>query len=407
MKIIILILLYTFLCNGILSAQPDDKMPTYLKGYEQLYKQDPKKAALKWYEDARYGLFIHWGASTQYEKGDWVMFRNKIPMEDYQKKAMEFIGDKFNANDIVSLVKDAGMKYITFVVKHHDGFSLFDTKANKFSSMHAKSGRDYLKELSQACDSASIGLFVYYSIGIDWNYPFYLTRDYYKEARPDYASKPEQIRFEGKEDFQYYWNFVKVQIYELSTQYGSLAGFWFDPIGGAYTNPDLFDIQAIYDMIHRLQPQALISYKTGFNGNEDYISCEHEIKSLAPLLRQIQGEATAAIAEKAWNLNKFKPAEMTSTMQKASWDHLKSGEHISADQVWTYLEYAAERNANLLLNIGPNANGSVISIDREVLLEIGKRIKKNGFPSVNKKTYKLLRDQKQTTITKRDLETEK
>lgn len=400
-------LILALISMGSVKGQSTTKVPSYLSNYASVYSQDPKKAASKWYQDARYGLFIHWGASTQYEKGDWVMFYNKIPMEDYQNKVMDFVGDKFNAQEIVNMVKDAGMKYITFVVKHHDGFALFDTKANKFSSIHARSNRDYLKELAEACEREAIGLFVYYSIGIDWNYPFYLTKEYYKEARPAYDVQPEQIRFKSKEDFQYYWNFVKVQIYELATQYGSLAGFWFDPIGGAYTNPDLFDIQSIYDMISRLQPQALVSYKTGFNGNEDFISCEHEIKSLAPLLRKVQSEVTADMAETAWNQNKFKPAEMCTTMQKSSWEHRKGGEHISADQVWTYLSYVADRNANLLLNIGPRADGSIVPIDKQVLLEVGERIKNNGLPKMNTETYKQLRDKEQTEITKRDLETQK
>ncbi len=398
-------MLIALICFAVNTYAQNLAVPPYLADYKTLYKKDPKLAAQKWFQDARYGLFIHWGAFTYYKKTEWYMFQYTVPIKTYMDQAMKFTGENFDANSIVSLAKQSNMKYICFVVQHHDGFSLYDSKANPFNSMNAASKRDYLKELAAACNREKIGLFVYYSLGINWTHPFYLTRDFYKEARPAYKSLQPEIRFNGKGDFVYFWNTVKAQITEICTQYGPLAGIWFDPVGGAYTNPDLFDVQSIYDQIHKLQPQALISYKTGFNGNEDYISCEHEIKSLAPLMRKVQGEKTAKMAEEAWQKNKTKIAELTTTMQTSGWSYNETGRHKTAEEVWRLLEYSADRNANLLLNIGPYPDGTIVPADKSALTAVGERIRKEGFPKLNKKDFMKVRDDGDKQITARDLET--
>ncbi|ARS42848.1 hypothetical protein CA265_01440 [Sphingobacteriaceae bacterium GW460-11-11-14-LB5] len=380
-------------------------VPNYLQSYKQLYRKDPHAAALKWFDDARFGLFIHWGPSTFYKKGEWNMFYSKIPIAEYKEQAMKFTGEKFNADSIVALAKTAQMKYITYVVQHHDGFAMYDSKANPFNSMNANAHRDYLKELVVACKRSGLGLFIYYSLGINWTHPFYLSKKYYNEARPAYQTEQPEIRFKDKSDFVYYWNTVKAQIFELSTQYGDIAGFWFDPIGGAYTNPELFQVQDIYDMIKRLQPQALVSYKTGFNGNEDFISCEHEVKSLTTLMRQVQGEKTAQMAEKAWQSNRTKKAEMCTTMQNKGWGYDENSTHKSAADVWKLLENTAKNNANLLLNIGPYPDGAIVPVDKKALTEVGLKIRKEGFPTLNTKTYMQFRDEGDKKITERDLET--
>ncbi|WP_316834726.1 alpha-L-fucosidase [Pedobacter nutrimenti] len=402
MKRKLLTALLIIISYAIVTAQ--EPLPPYLRSYKELYRKDPHQAALKWFDDARFGLFIHWGASTFYKKGEWNMFYNKIPIALYKEQAMKFTGEKFSADSMVNLAKAAHMKYITYVVQHHDGFAMYNSKATDFTSMKAAAHRDYLKELSIACNREGLGLFIYYSLGINWTHPFYLTKKYYNEARPAYSTPQSEIRFQDKSDFVYYWNSVKAQIYELCTNYGSVAGFWFDPIGGAYTNPDLFEVEDIYKMIRRLQPQSLISYKTGFNGNEDFISCEHEVKSLNSLMKSVQGNKTAEMASLAWEKNKAKKAELTTTMQNSLWGYYDKATHKSADEVMQLLQKAADNNANLLLNIGPYPDGSIVPADKNALIEVGKQLKLKGFPTLNKKDYMKLREEKKT-ITERDLET--
>lgn len=382
------------------------EVPSFLLSYKTLYRKDPHAATLKWFEDSRYGMFIHWGPSAAYQKGEWVMYNQKLPIRPYMEKALTFTGEKFNADEIVQLAVKAQMKYITFVVRHHDGFSLYDTKAGTFSSIHAKSKRDYLKELANACRKEKVGLFIYYSIGIDWTHPFYLTREFYSAARPNYPKVDTAIRFRGREDFVHYWNYVKTQIYELATEYGDVAGFWFDTIGGCYENPDLFDMQNIYDMIRRLQPQALITFKTGFNGNEDFLSCEHEIKPLTSLMKTVQGNGASSAAAMAWEKNKSKPAELCTTMQNGGWGYSESASHKSAKEVLALLDVTASNNANLLMNIGPLPDGSLHPDDVKALVEAGDNIRRKGLPKPDKINFMKLREVKKANGG-RDFETAK
>ncbi len=410
-KIVSFILLALITRVVPVAAQQKQDIPYFLKPYKSLYLKNPRAAALKWFKDARFGLFVHWGPSAAYKAGDWVLYDRKIPVQQYMDEAMKFKGEKWNADSICDLAVETRMKYITYVVKHHDGFAQFASKAGNFNSMNAAAHRDFLKEMAVSCKKHDLGLFVYYSIGIDWTHPFYLTTDYYSAARPHYdsASFPKDlIRFKGKEDFIHYWNYVKTQIYELCTNYGPLAGFWFDPIGGTYANQDLFDMPAIYSMIRKLQPQALISYKTGFNGDEDFITCEHEIKSITDLMRTVQGEKTAMVAEAAWQKNKVKTAELCTTMQSINWGYYESPKqkHKTAEEVMALLKTAADNNANLLLNIGPCPDGVIVPKDKEMLTEVGEILLRKGFPKQDKVNFMRLREIK-TTITGRDLETQK
>lgn len=367
---------------------------------------------MKWFEDARFGLFVHWGPSAEYKSGDWVLYDKKIPMQEYIDKAMKFKGEKWSADSICDLAVQAQMKYICYVVKHHDGFAQFASKAGPFNSMKAAAHRDFLKEMAVSCKKRGLGLFIYYSIGIDWTHPFYLTTNYYSAARPHYSKEnyPDSfIRFRGKEDFVQYWNYVKTQIFEICTNYGDIAGLWFDPIGGAYANDDLFDMPEIYKMIRRLQPHALISYKTGFDGTEDFLACEHEIKSITALMRSVQGEKTALSAEAAWQKNKAKPAELCATMQSINWGYFegKQQKHKTPAEVLLLLKNAADNNANLLLNIGPYPDGQIVPADKATLLEVGKALHQKGFPKQDKANYMKLRiaTEKNTKLTDRDVET--
>ncbi|MDF2193487.1 alpha-L-fucosidase [Paraflavitalea sp. CAU 1676] len=405
MKRIITTVSLALLVGVSVSAQQPE-VPYFLQAYKKQYKKDPRAATMQWFVDARYGLFVHWGASSMYQSGDWVLYNKKLPLQPYIDSALKFKGEKWNADSITDLAVKAEMKYVTYVVKHHDGFAQFDSKAGPFNSMQAAAKRDFLKEMAVACKKRGLGLFVYYSIGIDWTHPFYLTRKDYNAARPDYATMPAEIRSRGKEDFVHYWNYVKTHIYEICTNYGPLAGLWFDPVGGAYTNSDVFDLPAIYAMIRRLQPHALISYKTGFNGDEDYISCEHDVKSITDLMRKVQGEKTAQAAEAAWQKNRNKLAELNTTMQDIDWGYHARAKHKTVEQVMALLQEAADNNANLLLNIGPYPDGSIVPADRETLLEVGRIIRRQGLPKQDKVNYMKLRGDTKP-ITARDLETQK
>lgn len=372
-------------------AQAWRDMPYYLKGYEAEYARSPKEAALAWFKDARFGLFVHWGPATLYGRNDeWVMFYEKIPVKEYEQKAREFKGENFRAQDYVDLALAAKMKYITFVIKHHDGFALWDTRATDYNSMDYPAGRDFLKELAEACRKIGLGLFIYYSIGIDWHHPYFLPSSMYDPARPHYKEAPAEYRYREPADFKHYLNFAKTQIMELCTMYGPIAGFWFDTSGGVYQHPDLFNIQEVYDMIHAIQPHALVVFKTGVNGNEDFITGEREMGSLAGVFKGAGlPQSVQDAADRAWENNKGKPAELNIPIQTLGWSYTTNPRQRqkSAKEVIQLLDICAKMNANLLLNIGPRPDGTILEENVKTLKEVGEYLDKNGFPPLNVKDY--------------------
>ena len=402
-----LIIALTFIVSMVWTAQAQEQtwreMPNYLKGYEKEYARSPKEAALAWFQDARFGLFIHWGPATLYKKGEWVMYNQKIPLDEYEATARRFTGENFNAQDYVDLALSAGMKYITFVAKHHDGYALWDSPASDYNSMDGTPKRDFVRELAEACRKAGLGFFIYYSVGLDWHHPYYLPRSMYNAARPDYKVQPTQYKYKNTEDFKQYMNFAKTQIMELCTQYGPIAGLWFDTVGGVYQYPELFNIQEVYDMIHTIQPHALVVFKTGANGNEDFITGEGNMGSLAPLFKNAGlPQKVQDAADRSWENNKGKPAELNIPIQKLAWGYYESPKQHQKTpaEVWELLEKCAQWKANLLLNIAPYPDGRIQEANIETLKAVGERIRKEGFPKLNTKDYMDYRTKSKQTVRK-------
>ncbi len=357
-----LFLIIGFAANG--------QVPAYLQDFKEHYKQNPREANLQWFKDARFGMFIHYGLYSQLGKGEWVQLRDTIPLDVYGRLKDTFTAAGFDADFIVQLAKKAGMKYITITSKHHDGFCLFKTKETDFNSVNSPAKRDLMAELAKACEKEGIGLFLYYSYAADWKHPWFYSREAgWANARPAYIVKPEAYKYEKPEDFKKYVNYVHAQLKELLTQYPTIAGIWFDPIMGYYANPDVFPIDETYSLIRRLSPHALISFKQGANGDEDFMAPERgggaRVGSQYP------------VAQRAYELNKNKPKEVCNTMQPhlpgvhggATWGYNKSidGHHLKVNDVKIMLGDALLNNYNLLLNIGPLPDGSVHPEDIETL----------------------------------------
>lgn len=391
MRALLSILILVSLClRAEAQEQTWREMPYFLKGYEKEYKKSPAEASKAWFKDARFGLFIHWGPASLYKKGEWVMYNDKIPLDEYEATARKFTGENFNAKDYVDLAKKAHMKYITFVAKHHDGYALWDSKAGDYDSMDGTPKRDFVRELAEECRKAGIGLFIYYSYGLDWHHPFFMTREMYNPARPAYKETPAAYKYREKEDFKHYVNYAKTQIMELCTQYGPIAGLWFDTVGGVYQHPDMFNIQEVYDMIHAIQPHAMVVYKTGANGNEDFITGEGSMGSLAPLFKNAGlPQSVQDAADRSWESNKGKLAELNIPIQKLCWGYMESPRQHqkTPDEVWELLEKCADFNGNLLLNIAPYPDGRIQEENIKTLTEVGERIRKEGFPKLNTKNY--------------------
>lgn len=358
-------------------------IPSYLAEYADTYKTDPHAAALQWFAEARFGLFIHYGVYSLLGRGEWVQLREKIPVAEYEKLKDGFSADLFDADAIVRLAKAAGMRYVNVTTRHHDSFCLFETAATEFNSLTAPAGRDLVAELAEACRAHGLGLFLYYSLGADWHHPYFYAREHpWDLGRPDYPEPQPEYLYKTEADFEKYIDFVRTQLRELLTQYGPVAGIWFDPIMGYYARPHLFPMEEIYGLIRELQPQTLVSFKQGATGAEDFASPEHKVGGQQEKMRERgMPESSIALYTKAWDINKKKHNEVCGTMHPW-WGYTKcdDSEHKTPEEVWRQLGYAASLNCNLCLNTGPLPKGTIHPVDAATLRAVGDRIEEEGYP---------------------------
>ncbi len=344
-------------CGGIVASRslvfgsPKLEVPSYLKGYEELYAKDPRQAALTWFKEAQFGLFLHYGLYSllkghyqgkHSKPAEWVLFRTAITLSEYEKLTEEFTAEKFDADFITDMALDAGMKYVNITTRHHDSFCLWDTKVSDYKSTNSAVKRDLVAELAENCRQKGLGLCLYYSHGRDWRHPH----------APGSMARDKNAT---DVDFQKYVDFMTAQITELLTGYGPIAAIWLDGIGTARKYVDALKAQELYDHIHDLQPQVLVSYKQGLVGTEDF---------MAP--------------ERHWQGTPTKPLEICNTMQGYSWgyDSADEGNHRGPGEIMEMLRHAKEMPANLLLNTGPFPDGSIHPEDVKTLKEVGRRLRK-------------------------------
>ena len=202
--------------------------------------------AKRWFEDAKFGLFVHWGVYSLLGKGEWVMNNDKLPISEYQKLPPRFNPVKFDADEWVRLAKAAGMKYITITSKHHDGFCMYDSSLTGYDIVDATPyGKDPMKALATACHKQGIKLFFYYSL-LDWHHP-----DYFPRGKTGQTAGREE-----KGDWKTYVAYYQGQVRELCSNYGEIGGIWFD---GWWDRPEAdWDLAGTYRIIHELQPGALV-----------------------------------------------------------------------------------------------------------------------------------------------------
>lgn len=332
-------------------------VPSYLQDVSDTYQQNPRAAALKWFRKAEFGLFMHYGLYSLLGRHEWVQFKEKIHVAEYAKLVDDFTAEKFDADFITDLALETGMKYINITTRHHDSFCLFDSQYTDFKSTNSPANRDLVRELAEQCSSKGLGLFLYYSHGRDWRHPHAPNNgDWGGNARPKFDAPEPFYKYGEEHDLQIYVDFMKNQITELLTNYGPIGGIWLDGFSTPASRRnklDQFRCQELYDHIHSLQPQVLVSYKQGLLGTEDY---------KAP--------------ERRWKGQSSIPLEICDTLQPHGWGYTKQddGKHKSAEQVMQMLEKAEQIGANLLLNTGPLPDGSIHPEDVVTLKEVGRRL---------------------------------
>lgn len=293
--------------------------------------------ARQWFQDAKFGMFIHWGVYSTLADGEWVEQLRPITKQDYEKLPAFFNPQKFDAAAVVALAKSAGMKYITVTTKHHDGFAMWDTKQSDWSIVQRTPyARDVIKQLADECHKQGLKIFFYYS-QLDWH-----SDDYYpRGGTGNLTGRPDSG------DWEKYLDSMNAQLRELLTRYGEVGGIWFD---GMWDKPNAdWKLATTYGLIHQLQPQALIGsnhHHTPIPG-EDFQMFERDVPG-----------GTNAEWNKTETISQL-PLETCDTMNGAWGFNVTDDHYKSLRDLVRYLVKAAGSNANLLLNIGPMPNGEV------------------------------------------------
>lgn len=334
-------------------------LTTYIaQGQSNVDAAKIEKESIEWWQNAKFGMFLHWGLYSV-AAGDWngkpsrgnehFMLYEKVPLKEYAKIADQFNPIKFNADDWVKKAKDAGMKYIVFTSKHHDGYAMYNSPSSDYNIVKTTSfARDPIKELAAACKKYGLKLGIYYSLGRDWEDPDVPTDWPTKGGRSNTWDYPNE---DAKDFTKYFERKVKPQIKELLTQYGPVAVMWFDTPEGYITKQQSAELR---QLIKSIQPGCIINNRIG-NNLGDYNVFEQAISSK----KDTRPWESCITMSGKWSYNRHDKA----------W---KSPELM----VRQLVEIVA-KGGNLLLNLNPIGDGSFLPEANERLVEIGKWMKIN------------------------------
>ena len=296
-----------------------------------------KEARLEWWKDARFGMFVHWGpVSLKGTEIGWSRGR-EWTIEEYDSLYKQFNPVKFDALEWVKLAKEAGMKYIVFTSKHHDGFCMWDTQYTDYNIMHTPFHRDVMKELAEACRKEGIALGFYHST-CDWHHPdFPLTS-------PGGKVKRETSNLDR------YTEYLKNQSAEIIRKCGPLLVMWYDV-------PQQFDAvrgQGVINYIRTLQPDILVNNRTGAKGDFD------------------------TPEQRVGNFQTDRPWETCMTIAR-QWAWKPNDDVKSLEQCLHNLIRSAGGDGNLLFNVGPKPDGTIEPLQADRLREMGQWLKKYGY----------------------------
>ncbi len=306
-------------------------------GKREVVFPEDHAAKLEWWKDARFGMFIHWGpVSLKGTEIGWSRGR-EIPVSTYDSLYLQFNPVRFNADEWVSIAKAAGMKYIVFTSKHHDGFCNWDTRYNDYNIMHSPFKRDIMAELAEACRKQGMALGFYHST-CDWHHPnFPLTSPGGSVERP-------------VSNLDRYTEYLKNQSVEIIKKYGPLLVMWYDV-------PQRFDSvrgQGVINRIREVQPGILVNNRTGAKG--DFDTPEQRVGSFQ-INRPWESCITIA-TQWAW-----KPDDQVKSLEQCLQTLIRS----------------AGGDGNLLFNVGPKPDGSIEPLQIERLKEMGQWLKQYGY----------------------------
>ena len=291
---------------------------------------------MKWWTDARFGMFIHYGVYSLLNRGEWLMYSDKMPFDEYRPLADRFTADEFKPKEWATLARDAGMKYMVLTTRHHDGFCLFDSEVSDFTAPKTAAKRDLIAEYVTACRDAGLRVGFYYSL-MDWRFPGMFPMRYKipREEWSIYTPMVEQAH---------------AQVRELMTNYGKIDVLWYD--GCMPGNPEMWRSVELNAMARSLRPDIIINNRA--DTAEDFGTPENTIS------------AEDRPWEACWTMNE-------------TWGGAGSDPNWKTpNQLLYLLASCVSQGGNLLLNIGPEGSGR---FPREAVARLrimGKWMKTNG-----------------------------
>lgn len=289
-----------------------------------------------WFFQKRFGLFLHWGIYAVGGLHEQELQRYQTPQADYDNYINQFTYDRFDANRWLDYAESAGMEYVTFTSKHHDGFCMWDTKTTDYQIMATPAKRDILRELAEACQRRKVPLMVYYSC-VDWHHPAY----------PNLGRHHEIVTDASKHNQDEYLAYLREQIREICTNYGEIAGIWWD------MNVPQWNVPDINDMIRTLQPGALINNR-GFSDG-DFSTPERDFNPFDAETREFPT-----------------PTEACDSIGINSWGFRKEEDYYIPDAMKRRMTRYLARGGNVLLNVGPQPDGEFPPEATYILDSIGR-----------------------------------
>ena len=352
MKKISLITL-TLICILSLSAQSQ-------KLFNETAEQ--KKERMAWWVNDRFGMFIHWGLYSLPARHEWVRNKEYISNEDYQKYFDNFNPDMYNPREWAKTAKAAGMKYAVITTKHHEGFTLFDSKFTNYKSTKTAYGKDLLKEWVDAFRAEGIKIGFYYSL-IDWHHPDFTVDNNHPLRTSDKAKLAELNK--GR-DMNKYREYLHNQVRELMTNYGKVDLLWLDfsyPGEGGKGQSD-WDSEKLIKMVRQLQPGVLVNDRLDLSNDEsawDFITPEQFKVAKWP---EINGKQV--------------PWETCQTFS-GSWGYYRDeATWKNTQQLLVLLIESVSKGGNLLMNVGPTARGMFDARAEKALGSMGEWMKFNS-----------------------------
>lgn len=328
-------------------------------------------AKMQWYLNDRLGMFIHWGIYAVLGHGEWAMSRERITAEEYQPNFDNFHPQNFNPKKWAKLAKDAGIRYAVMTSKHHDGFCLYDSEYTDYKITNTLLGRDAIKEFLDAFRAEGIKVGIYYSL-MDWHHPDYPA---YGDMYAPMRDNPEFAEKEKEKDFNRYLQYMHAQIEELCTKYGKIDLMWLDY---SYDNMrgEKWEATKLVNMIKKYQPHIIINNRLEVSGDGfGSIVTDHPTAYSGDFVTPEQVIPPRGIRNEK---NEPVPWESCITMNN-HWAYRTGDDNFkTSDLLIRRLVECVSKGGNMIINVGPNANGEIPEKSVCVLNEIGTWLRMNG-----------------------------